>query len=108
MHGYDWDLKDFASSLPAKRSTEFPPQTAKDSIAKIKCDSGLTRIMTDKEMELDRKICLFNVPKPSTNNLDCDGDSLRVLMCRKPFNLFEKVNKPKSLKVANVLFISFW
>ena len=100
MHGYDWDLKDFASSLPAKRSTEFPPQMTKHSISKIKCDSNLTKIMTDKEMELDMKICLFNAPKPSTNNLDCDGDSLRVLMCRKPFNLFEKVNKPISLKFA--------
>ena len=95
MHGYDWDLKDFASSLPARGSTEFPPQLAKDSIAKIKCDSELTKNMTDKEMELDMKICLFNTPKPVTNNLDCGGDSLRVLMCRKPFNLFEKVNKTR-------------
>ena len=90
FHGYDsWSLKDFASSMPP--ATKLPSLTEKDSNSKIKCDSDLTRIMTDKEMELDMKICLFNTPKPVTNNLDCDGDSLRVLMCRKPFNLFEKV-----------------
>ena len=99
LHGYDWNLEAFISSIPPElSSTKLPP--AKDSISKIQCDSNLTKIMTDKEMELDMKICLFNTPKPVTNNLDCGGDSLRVLMCRKPFNLFEKVNIPRSLKVA--------
>ena len=96
--GYDWIPEGFVSSIPPM----LPPPMAKDSISKIKCDSKLTKIMTDKEIELDKKICLFNIPKPVTNNLDCGEDSLRVLMCRKPFNLFEKVNKPRRnrLKVA--------
>ena len=96
MHGYDWTPKGFVSSIPFM----LPPPMAKDSISKIQCDSNLTQIITDKEMELNMDICLFNTPKPVTNNLDCGGDSLRVLMCRKSFNIFEKVNKPRSLKVA--------
>ena len=94
-HGYDWIPEGFVSSIPLM----LPPPMAKDTISKIKCDSNLTKIMTNKVMEFDKKICLFNTPKPVTNNLDCGGDSLRVLMCRKPFHLFEKVNKPRSLKV---------
>ena len=95
LHGHDWSLEGFKSSIPSElSSTKLSPPMAKDSISKIQCDSNLTKIITDKEMELDMKICLFNTPKPVTNNLDCGGDSLRVLTCRKPFSLFEEVNKP--------------
>ena len=104
VHGYVWDLKDFASSLPAKSSTEFPPQMAKDSISNIQCDSDLTKIMTNIEMELDMEICIFSTPWPVTNNLDCGRDSLRVFMCRKPFKLYEKVIKLKKCRLRGFQF----
>ena len=59
----------------------------------IQCNFELTRAVTDIDLELDRKVCLFNAPKSSIDNLECGQDSLRVAMCRETFLLFEKVNK---------------
>ena len=59
--------------------------------AAIPCNSELTGLVTDKNTDLAGKICLFNAPKSSIENLECGEDSLRVLMCRRPFLLFEKV-----------------
>ena len=89
-HSYEWYDEDdgFESSIPPT-----PPIT-KDFNSIIQCDSHLTNIMTDIERELHMKICIFSTPWPVTNFLDCGRDSLRVLMCRKPFKLYEKVIKP--------------
>ena len=57
----------------------------------ISCNSELAGLVTDKNKDLAGKICLFNSPKESTDNLECGEDSLRVVMCRRPFLLFEKV-----------------
>ena len=58
----------------------------------ISCNSELTGLVTDKNKDLRSKICLFNAPKSLSDNLECGEDSLRVLMCRRPFLLFEKVS----------------
>ena len=57
----------------------------------IPCNSELTGLVTGENKDLAGKICLFNAPKSSSDNLECGEDSLRVLMCRRPFQLFEKV-----------------
>ena len=57
--------------------------------------------MTDKNKDLAGEICLFNAPKSSSDNLECGEDSLRVVMCRRPFLLFEKVQSPL-IKVTNI------
>ena len=58
----------------------------------IPCNSELTGLVTDKNTDLAGKICLFNAPKASTDNFECGEDSMRIVMCRKPFLLFEKVH----------------
>ena len=68
----------------------------------IPCDSELTSLVTDKNKDLTGKICLFKTPKSLSDNLECGEDSLRVLMCRRPFLLFEKVNQPK-FEVFNII-----
>ena len=87
-HAYDWNLKDFTSSIPHILS--LPPVTYDSTFG---CDSPLTEIIVRKsDLEFYQKICLFKSMKTIADGLDCGEDSLQVVMCRGPFLLLEQVS----------------
>ena len=87
-HAYDWNLKDFTSSIPHILS--LPPVSYDLTFG---CDSTLTEIIVRKSyLEYHQKICLFKSMKKIADGLDCGEDVLHVVMCRGPFLLLEQVS----------------
>ena len=87
-HAYDWNLKDFTSSIPHILS--LPPVTYDSTFG---CDLPLTEIIVRKSyLEFYQKICLFKSMKTIADGLDCGEDGLHAVMCRGPFLLLEQVS----------------
>jgi len=79
VHGYPW-ISDYKSKFNlAGTISPFHPE--------FNCNHEMTKQITDEEQDLDGKICISYLEKPSILNCEIN---FQAVMCMETFKLFEK------------------